>query len=168
MKQAWICANWSVDVIHVAEHAGCFLTYLLNYLLTYILTYLHTYLHACMFTCLLTYLHNFSMEQFPSWEANRFGAGQEIPRILWNPEGSLPHSQVSAAFPCPDPARSSLCPTHRTSWRSILLLFSHLHLGHPSGHFPSGYHTKTLYIPLLSPVRATFPAYLILDYSPEQ
>ena len=25
------------------------------------------------------------MEQSPSWEANRFSATQEIPRILWNP-----------------------------------------------------------------------------------
>jgi len=24
------------------------------------------------------------MEQSPSWEANRFAANQEIPRILWN------------------------------------------------------------------------------------
>jgi len=26
------------------------------------------------------------MEQIPSWEANRFSASQEIPRILWNPK----------------------------------------------------------------------------------
>jgi hypothetical protein len=26
------------------------------------------------------------MEQSPFWEANRFAAGQEIPRILWNPK----------------------------------------------------------------------------------
>jgi len=26
------------------------------------------------------------MEQSPSWEANRFSASQEIPRILWNPK----------------------------------------------------------------------------------
>jgi len=26
------------------------------------------------------------MEQSPSWEANRFEASQEIPRILWNPK----------------------------------------------------------------------------------
>jgi hypothetical protein len=28
----------------------------------------------------------YSMEQSPSWEANRFSAGQEIPRILWSPK----------------------------------------------------------------------------------
>ena len=27
---------------------------------------------------------SYSMEQSPSWEANRFSASQEIPRILWN------------------------------------------------------------------------------------
>jgi hypothetical protein len=44
---------------------------------------------------LLTY----SKEQSLSWEANRFSANQEIPRILWDPEGSLPHSQVPATCP---------------------------------------------------------------------
>ena len=34
-------------------------------------------------TYLLTYLVSYSMKQSPSWEANRFSATQEIPRILW-------------------------------------------------------------------------------------
>jgi len=53
-------------------------------------------------------------------------------------------------------------PSHPTSWRSILILSSHLHLGLPSGLFPSGFPTKTLYMPHLSPIRATCPAHLIL------
>ena len=35
--------------------------------------------------CLLTYLLTYSTKQSPSWEANRFSDGQEIHRILWNP-----------------------------------------------------------------------------------
>jgi len=46
-------------------------------------------------------------------------------------------------------------PPHPTSWRSILMLSSYLHLGLPSGIFPSGLPTKILYAPFLSPILAT-------------
>jgi len=42
-------------------------------------------------------------------------------------------------------------PPHPTSWRSILILSLHLRLGLPSGLFPSGFSTQTLYTSLLSP-----------------
>ena len=51
---------------------------------------------------------------------------------------------------------------HPISWRSILILSIHLHLGLPSGLFPSGFPTKTLYTPLPSPIHVTCPAHLIL------
>ena len=45
------------------------------------------------------------------------------------PECSLPHSQVPATCPYSNPARSSPYTPHTTSWRSILILSSHLRLG---------------------------------------
>ena len=37
--------------------------------------------------------------------------------------------------------------SHSTSWRSVLILSTHLCIGLPSGLFPSGFPTKTLSIP---------------------
>ena len=37
--------------------------------------------------------------------------------------------------------------SHPTSWRSVLILSTHLSLGLPSGLFPSDFPTKTLYTP---------------------
>ena len=106
---------------------------------------------------LLTY----SMEHRPSWEANRLSASQEILHILWNPKVHY-HSHKC---PPPVPILSQLDPVqtpHPTSWRSILILSSHLHLSLPSSLFPSGFPTNTLYVPLFSPIRDTCPNHLIL------
>ena len=50
---------------------------------------------------------------------------------------------------------------HPTSWRSILILSTHLRLGLSSGFYPAGFPTKSLYPPS-SPIRSTCPAHLIL------
>jgi len=42
---------------------------------------------------------------------------------------------------------------HPTFWRSVLILSTHLRLGLPSGLLPSGFPSKTLYTPLLSPAQ---------------
>jgi len=74
------------------------------------------------------------------------------------PEDSLLYSQVPATCPYPEPDQTSQCP-HLISY---LILSFHISLGLPSGLFPSGFPTKTLYTPLLSAVRATCPVHLIL------
>ena len=69
---------------------------------------------------------------------------------------SVRHLSLSWASPI-----LSIYP-HPTSWRSILILSTHLRLGLPSGILPFCFPTKTLYNPLSSPIRVTCPAHLIL------
>jgi hypothetical protein len=60
------------------------------------------------------------------------------------PEGSSSHSQQPATGPYPEPTLSTL-HTQPISLRSILIPSFRLRLGLPSGLFPSGFPTKTLY-----------------------
>ena len=86
---------------------------------------------------------------------------QEITQILWNPKV---HERIYK-IPPPVPLLKQLNPVyapHTTSWRSNLILTSHLCLGLPSGLFPSYFPTKTLYALLFSPIHATCPTHLIL------
>ena len=80
------------------------------------------------------------------------------------PKGLLLRVQVHATCHYPQPDQFSPSPPHlsTTSCISILILNYHLRLGLTSGFFPSVFPNKTLYEPLLSSIRASCPAHLIL------
>jgi len=76
------------------------------------------------------------------------------------PKGLLPYSHVLATCPYPKPARSSPY-THFTLTEIHLNMILPSKPGFSSCLFPSGFPTKTLYTPLLYPIRATCPTHLI-------
>jgi len=68
--------------------------------------------------------------------------------------------------PLPVPILSQIKPVHNPTFHFLkihLILSSCLRLGLPSGLFPSGFPTKTLHTPLLSPIRVTCPFHLIFS-----
>jgi hypothetical protein len=82
--------------------------------------------------------------------------------IFYGTRRFLPHSQVPGHLSLSWASSTQSVPSHPNSWRSILILSSHLRLGLPSGLFPSGYPIETLYTTLPSPLSAICPAHLIL------
>jgi hypothetical protein len=78
------------------------------------------------------------------------------------PEGSLLHSKQPAAGSYPEPDAPCLHLPTLFPLRSSLILSNHLWLVRLSCLFRSGFLTKILYAVLVSPMRATCPANLIL------
>ena len=106
---------------------------LFTYLFIYLLTYLLTYLLALWCRVLLEKLTGLQLvKKFPAFHGTR----RFITALT-----SFRHMSLSRASPT-----QSIYP-HPTSWRSILILSTHLRLGLPSGLLPSGLPTKTPYTP---------------------
>ena len=90
-----------------------------------------------------------------------FAASQEIPRTSGTRRfitvlTSARHLSLSSANSIQSPQPPP------TSWKSILILSSHLRLVLPNGLFPSDFPTRTLCTPLSSPICAACPAHFIL------
>ena len=103
------------------------------------------------------------MEQSPSWEATRFAASQEIPCILWNQNV---HYHIHK-YPPPVAILSQLNPVHTPTSHFLKI---HLNIilpsipGSPKWCLSLRFPHRTLYTTLLSSIRATCPANLILLY----
>ena len=101
------------------------------------------------------------MEQSHSWEANQFWSSQEIPRILWNWKV---HYRIHKSPP-PVPILSQIDPVHTTT-PHFLKIHPNIILPSMPGSFKWSlslrFPTKTLYMPLPSPIGATCQAHLIL------
>ena len=114
---------------------------------------------ASCFTCaFVTYLVTYCKEQSPSWEANRFLTGQEIPCILWKLEV---HYRSHKCQP-PVPILSQNNPVHpppQSRFLKIYLLPNLMSLFHCSGRTNGSVQVWGIYIPF-----ATRPVFTARRY----
>ena len=83
------------------------------------------------------------MKHSPSWEANLSSASQEIPGISWNPKVHYRIHKSPTIVPVLNQVIPVLAlPSHFPEVHFNIIFY--LHLGLPSGLFPSVSPTKTL------------------------
>jgi len=116
----------------------CLLTYLLACLLTYLLTYLLTSLRTYLLTYLLTPRCRVLLEQLTGLQlVKKFPAFHGTAKFI-TALTSVHHLSLSWASPI-----QSIYP-HPASWRSVLILSTHLRVGLPVVSFPPVSPTKTV------------------------
>ena len=104
-------------------------------------TCIHVWVCIYMHIYILTAWCRVHLEQLTGLQlVKKFPAFHGTPKFI-TALTSIRHLSISWVSPI-----QSIYP-HPTAWRSILLLYTHLCLGLPSGLFPSGFPTKTLYTP---------------------
>jgi hypothetical protein len=87
-----------------------------------------------------------------------------VPQVLKNFSEFYGTRRFIAVFTRAPPLVPILIQANPVTLRSILIVCAHLHVGLPSGLFPSAFHTNILYAFLFSPIRATCLSRLIQLY----
>ena len=132
----------TTEFLHLALNILLFHAFLYNsdiVVIKYIITYSATYLLTAWCRVLPQQLTGLQLvKEFPTFHGT--------PRFI-TALTNVRHLSLSWASPI-----HSTYP-HPTSWRSILILSTHLRLGLPSCLFPSGFPTKTPPPPLLTHTR---------------
>jgi hypothetical protein len=115
------------------------------------------------------YLLTYSTQHSPSWEANRFAATEEIPRIFMEPEISLPHSQVPATCLYTEPSQpyyflkiylNIILPSSpgSSNW-SLHLMFLHRNIVHASPPASELHAPPISFFSILSPAQLIVSAF---------
>jgi len=139
--------KWCKNCLSLVICGVYLLTYLLACLLAYSVTHSLTHSLTPWSRVLLEKLTGFQLVKFPAF----YGSQRFITAFISARHLSLSWANLIQSI-----------PPRLTSWRSILLLSSHLCPGLLNGLFPSGFPTKILCTSPLSPIHTTCLTHLIL------